>query len=58
MSIFKKKDKEIKPHKEIDIQKEIKQVKKNESLWIKCSSCQELLYRKAVERNHHVCLKC
>jgi len=28
MSIFKKKDKEIKPHKEIDIQKEIKQVKK------------------------------
>jgi acetyl-CoA carboxylase carboxyl transferase subunit beta len=58
MSLFRKKDKEIKPHKEIDIQKEIKNAGKEESLWIKCSSCQELLYRKEVERNQHVCLKC
>jgi acetyl-CoA carboxylase carboxyl transferase subunit beta len=60
MGLFKKKekDKEKKPHKEIDIQKEIKQAEKEESLWIKCSSCQELLYRKEVERNQHVCLKC
>jgi len=58
MSLFKKKDKEIKPHKEIDIQKEIKHAVKDQSLWIKCSSCQELLYRKEVERNQHVCLKC
>jgi acetyl-CoA carboxylase carboxyl transferase subunit beta len=58
MGFFKKKDKEIKPYKEIDIQKEIKKAEKEESLWIKCSSCQELLYRKEVERNLHVCLKC
>jgi acetyl-CoA carboxylase carboxyl transferase subunit beta len=58
MSLFKRKDKEVKPHKEIDIQKEIKRAEKEESLWIKCSSCQELLYRKEVERNQHVCLKC
>ncbi len=58
MSLFKKKEKEFKPHKEIDIQREIKKAEKEESLWIKCSSCQELLYRKEVERNQHVCLKC
>jgi acetyl-CoA carboxylase carboxyl transferase subunit beta len=27
-------------------------------LWIKCSSCQELLCKKEVERNQHVCPKC
>jgi acetyl-CoA carboxylase carboxyl transferase subunit beta len=58
MGLFKRKDKEKKPHKEIDIEKEIKKAEKEESLWIKCSSCQELLYRKEVERNQHVCLKC
>lgn len=58
MSLFRKKDEEIKPHKEIDIRKEIKNAVKDESLWIKCSSCQELLYKKEVERNQHVCLKC
>lgn len=59
MGLFKKKDKERKPHKEIDIQKEIKRAEReDESLWIKCSSCQELLYRKEVERNLDVCLKC
>jgi acetyl-CoA carboxylase carboxyl transferase subunit beta len=55
---FKKKEKDIKPDKEMDIQKEIKKAEREESLWIKCSSCQELLYRKEVERNLHVCLKC
>ncbi|MCX5807393.1 MAG: acetyl-CoA carboxylase, carboxyltransferase subunit beta [Proteobacteria bacterium] len=58
MGFFKKKEKEIKPYKEIDIQKEIKKAERDESLWIKCSSCQELLYKKEVERNLHVCLKC
>ncbi len=58
MGLFSRKDKEKKPYKEIDIQKEIKKAEKEESLWIKCSSCQELLYRKEVERNQHVCLKC
>lgn len=58
MSFFRKKEKEIKPHKEVDIQREIRKAEKKESLWIKCSSCNELLYRKEVERNQHVCLKC
>jgi acetyl-CoA carboxylase carboxyl transferase subunit beta len=58
MGLFTRKDKEKKPHKEIDIQKEIKKAEKEEALWIKCSSCQELLYRKEVERNQYVCLKC
>ncbi len=61
MSLFKKKEKEqkpFKPYKEIDIEKEVKKAEKEESLWIKCKSCQELLYRKEVERNQHVCPKC
>ncbi|MGD9577696.1 MAG: acetyl-CoA carboxylase, carboxyltransferase subunit beta, partial [Syntrophorhabdus sp.] len=40
------------------IQKEIKHAERDESLWIKCSSCQELLYKREVERNQHVCPKC
>jgi acetyl-CoA carboxylase carboxyl transferase subunit beta len=59
MGLFKKRDKEKKPLREIDIQKEIKKAEKeDESLWIKCSSCHELLYRKEVERNFDTCLKC
>lgn len=59
MGFFKKKDKDKPPYKEIDIQKEIKKAEKEEkALWIKCSSCQELLYRKEVERNLDVCPKC
>ncbi len=61
MSLFKKKEKEqkpSKPYKDIDIEKEIKKAEKEESLWVKCKSCQELLYRREVERNQHVCPKC
>jgi acetyl-CoA carboxylase carboxyl transferase subunit beta len=58
MGFFGKKDKEKKPHKEIDIQKELKHTDTDEALWIKCSSCQELLYRREVERNRQVCPKC
>ncbi len=59
MGLFTKKPKEKKPHREIDIQKEIKRAEKeDESLWIKCSYCQELLFRKEVERNLDICLKC
>ncbi len=56
MGFFTRKEK--KPYKEIDIEKEIKKAEKEESLWIKCSSCKELLYIREVERNHHVCPKC
>lgn len=57
--MFTKKPKEKKLHREIDIQKEIKRAEKeDESLWIKCSYCKELLFRKEVERNLDICLKC
>ncbi|HVN97885.1 MAG TPA: acetyl-CoA carboxylase, carboxyltransferase subunit beta [Syntrophorhabdaceae bacterium] len=58
MGFFTRKDKEKKPYKEIDIEKEVKKAEKEESLWIKCKSCNELLYIREVERNHHVCPKC
>jgi acetyl-CoA carboxylase carboxyl transferase subunit beta len=59
MGLFKKKNLELKPYKNIDIQKEIKRAEReDEALWIKCSSCQELLYRKEVERSLNVCPKC
>lgn len=59
MGLFKKKDVEPKPHKNIDIQREVKRAEReDEALWIKCSSCQELLYRKEVERSLNVCPKC
>jgi acetyl-CoA carboxylase carboxyl transferase subunit beta len=59
MGLFKKKDTPPKPYKKIDIQKEIRRAEReDEALWIKCSSCQELLYRKEVERNLSVCPKC
>jgi acetyl-CoA carboxylase carboxyl transferase subunit beta len=59
MGLFRKKDHPPKPYKEIDIQKEIKRAERDEeALWVKCSSCQELLYRKEVDRNLNVCPKC
>src|SRR3990172_9602668 len=29
-----------------------------DSLWVKCSSCNEIIYRKVIERNFQVCPKC
>lgn len=58
MSFFSRKDKETKTQKEINIEKEIRHSEKDESLWIKCNTCHELLYRKEMERNQNVCPKC
>jgi acetyl-CoA carboxylase carboxyl transferase subunit beta len=58
MGFFSRKEKDKKPEKEVDLRKELKHGDKDEALWIKCSSCQELLYRREVERNKHVCPKC
>jgi len=36
-------------------------VKKKEmpnGVWLKCDSCGEILYKKELARNHHVCIKC
>lgn len=35
-----------------------RKVKVPQGLWIKCDSCGEILYRKEVERNMGVCLRC
>src|SRR4030067_3136761 len=30
----------------------------SDQLWVKCNSCNEIIYRKVVERNLQVCPKC
>lgn len=37
---------------------EDKKVKMPSGLWIKCNSCGEIIYKKEVEKNLHVCPKC
>src|SRR5512143_716659 len=34
------------------------ELKPSEQLWTKCNSCNELIYRKVIERNFQVCPKC
>ena len=29
-----------------------------DGLWVKCTSCGEIIYKKQLEENHHVCTKC
>ena len=37
---------------------EARRVKIPEGLWVKCNNCRELVYRKELEKNFHVCPKC
>ncbi|MBI3594580.1 MAG: acetyl-CoA carboxylase carboxyltransferase subunit beta [Nitrospirae bacterium] len=37
---------------------ESKRVKIPEGLWVKCNNCRELIYRKELGKNFHVCPKC
>ena len=30
----------------------------SDTLWVKCNSCNEMMYRKVIERNLQVCPKC
>ena len=53
MTWFKKKEEEEKEERE-----EREEVKPSDSLWIKCSSCNEMIYRRVIERNFQVCPKC
>jgi acetyl-CoA carboxylase carboxyl transferase subunit beta len=53
MTWFKKKEEEEKEGRE-----EREEVKPSDSLWIKCSSCNEMIYRRVIERNFQVCPKC
>ena len=39
-------------------QKKIEESKFSDTLWIKCKSCNEMIYRRVIEQNLHVCPKC
>ncbi len=53
MTWFKKKDEEEKEGRE-----KRAELKISEDLWTKCNSCNEIIYRRVVERNLQVCPKC
>jgi acetyl-CoA carboxylase carboxyl transferase subunit beta len=53
MDWFKKRGEEEKEGKE-----RREEIKFSDELWIKCNSCNEIIYRKVIERNFQVCPKC
>jgi acetyl-CoA carboxylase carboxyl transferase subunit beta len=53
MTWFKKKEEEEKEEKE-----KREEVQLSGHLWIKCNSCNEMIYRKVIENNFQVCPKC
>jgi len=53
MTWFKKRDEEEKETKG-----KPEELQLSDNLWIKCNSCNEIIYRKVIERNLQVCPKC
>jgi len=53
MTWFKKGEDEVKEGKE-----KREEIKLSDDLWVKCKSCNEIIYRKVIERNLQVCPKC
>src|SRR4030042_3149017 len=53
MTWFKKKEEEEKGEKE-----KREEVQVSDHLWIKCNSCNEMIYRRVIENNFQVCPKC
>jgi acetyl-CoA carboxylase carboxyl transferase subunit beta len=53
MDWFKKREEEEKEGKE-----RREELKLSDELWTKCNSCNEIIYRKVIERNFQVCPKC
>jgi acetyl-CoA carboxylase carboxyl transferase subunit beta len=53
MTLFKKREEDEKEAKE-----KRGEPKLSEQLWTKCNSCNEIIYRKVIERNLQVCPKC
>jgi acetyl-CoA carboxylase carboxyl transferase subunit beta len=53
MTWFKKREEEEKAGKE-----KREELNLSDQLWIKCNSCNEIIYRKVIERNFQVCPKC
>jgi acetyl-CoA carboxylase carboxyl transferase subunit beta len=58
MTWFKKGEEEEKEKKEKVKRDRWEEVKLSDDLWLKCKSCNELVYRKVIERNLQVCPKC
>jgi len=58
MTWFKKREEEEKEGKEKEGGEKREELKLSEQLWTKCNSCNEIIYRKVVERNLQVCPKC
>jgi acetyl-CoA carboxylase carboxyl transferase subunit beta len=54
MPWFKKKEEE----EEKEEKRNREEFRLSEHLWIKCNSCNEIIYRKVIERNLQVCPKC
>jgi len=53
MAWFKKVEEEVKEGKE-----KREEIKLSDDLWVKCKSCNEIIYRRVIERNLQVCPKC
>jgi len=53
MTWFKRREEEEKEGKE-----KREELKLSDELWVKCNSCNEIIYRKVIERNLQVCPKC
>jgi len=53
MTWFKRRDEEEKEAKG-----KRQELKLSDELWVKCNSCNEIIYRKVIERNFQVCPKC
>ena len=53
MAWFKKGEEEAKEGKE-----KREEIKLSDDLWVKCKSCNEIIYRRVIERNLQVCPKC
>jgi len=53
MTWFKRREEEEKEGKE-----KREELKLSDELWVKCKSCNEIIYRKVIERNFQVCPKC
>ena len=49
---------EKKEEKEQEAKEKREERKFSDQLWIKCNSCNEMIYRKVIERNFQVCPKC
>jgi len=53
MAWFKKGEEDVKEGKE-----KREEIKLSDNLWVKCKSCNEIIYRRVIERNLQVCPKC